>query len=730
MNENKKILVVEDNELVCETFVDSLMFNGFDAEGSMSGNDALRLLDTKKWDLILLDINLGDINGFDVLKKIKKFDSTLPVIMITGQISVKIAVEAVNLGAEDYLFKPFKIADLIHRIETVFKQNELKLLRGKERKETEEKIQNAYKELEQRVVDRTSELNQKNLDLEKEVVSRGKTENALLESEARLRRIFNESRDGILVIDPKNYRILDSNLQASVILERENEDLIQNFLSDIKLLSMNEKTLKWEKINIKIESSENNFIINTFKNTQKIIELYFSEIIIRKNEYLMIILRDISERKRAELELSRERKKLITKFKLANLIKKTALDLNSSLTFYDSLNVILQNINDVLGFTYVNIYKIDIRNNSLNLIGIGINVKEKISVNDMKKIVLSKLPIHIFDKISINKPYIFPNNELSNEEKVIFKSINIKTSAILPLRVNNKINGIMVFNNKKNIDINPELIETFKTLSNIIISAWERQIQIDARINAEKKKKEALEVAEKASRFFSLGTMAAGISHEINQPLTALKTKVDSILYWKKRNRNISDTKLKENLQFISDQAERIDEIIHHIRALSQPSDSVDHTPVEINNTIQKSLSLIDRQIYASKVDIILDMCDNESVIFGNITQFEQVMINLSINALQALNTVDKEKKYIKIKTEKDDENCFITVSDNGPGIPMENLSRIFDPFFSSKIDGRSMGVGLSITQSIISNMEGIINVKNNEENGAEFTIKFPLINN
>ena len=207
-----------------------------------------------------------------------------------------------------------------------------------------------------------------------------------------------------------------------------------------------------------------------------------------------------------------------------------------------------------------------------------------------------------------------------------------------------------------------------------------------------KKADEQRALAARAERLASLGTLAAGIAHEINQPLNALKVSVDGALYWKGQNRDISSDELFESFEFISEQANRIDNIIRHIRSLAKRENPSLRTTVRINEVIDSALSLIEKQITSHKIEIIKHFEVNLPLILAHSTQMEQVIINLIINAKNALDSLDRDGKRIEVWTTVQNDFCVLEIRDNGPGIPENMLEKIFDPFYTSKFGEEGMG--------------------------------------
>jgi C4-dicarboxylate-specific signal transduction histidine kinase len=166
-------------------------------------------------------------------------------------------------------------------------------------------------------------------------------------------------------------------------------------------------------------------------------------------------------------------------------------------------------------------------------------------------------------------------------------------------------------------------------------------------------------------------------------------------------------------------------EIISHLRTFGR-SAPVSLERVDIDDVIERSLSLVQEQIKLRGVAVELDLWPDELVLVGNPIQLEQVFINLLTNARDALETAKKKK--IRIATKRDGDRIFITVSDTGPGISPEVAARVFDPFFTTKEVGAGTGLGLSITYSIVKEHGGDIRLGTTPgRRGACFEIELPI---
>ncbi|WP_372367774.1 ATP-binding protein [Candidatus Uabimicrobium sp. HlEnr_7] len=252
--------------------------------------------------------------------------------------------------------------------------------------------------------------------------------------------------------------------------------------------------------------------------------------------------------------------------------------------------------------------------------------------------------------------------------------------------------------------------------------------EFQARLDAETERTRSIQIVEKSSKLASIGVIAAGITHEINQPLNAIKITADSILYWEKRNQNILPQRFIDKIKDISQGANRINEIIYHMRSFwdSQQSQKM---KVNIEEVIKKALSLATVQLHSHGINLEYKPSRSNLYIKGNSIKLEQILINLIVNAVHAVDSSQKTSKYIKIQTAKKKSYVEIKIIDNGTGfakgISQESL---FDPFYSTKNSkGVGMGLGLAIVKYFVQKLEGKIRFFNNKLGGATFCLELPI---
>jgi PAS domain S-box-containing protein len=227
-------------------------------------------------------------------------------------------------------------------------------------------------------------------------------------------------------------------------------------------------------------------------------------------------------------------------------------------------------------------------------------------------------------------------------------------------------------------------------------------------------------------RLTALGTMAAGIAHELNQPLNTIRVVTDGFLFGREAGWVLDPEEWVEGLEMVSRQVVRMSEVIQNIRNFARDDPAQTFGEVNANEAIENVFSMMGRQLEAHGIRITKEMERRLPLIRTHLNRLEQVVMNLLVNARQALDHCSHPQKEIRIRSGRRDGNVFIEVSDNATGIPEEIIGKIFDPFFTTKEVGKGTGLGLSISQSIVAELKGRIEVFNNERGGTTFVVTAP----
>ncbi|MCK5097477.1 MAG: PAS domain S-box protein, partial [Desulfobacteraceae bacterium] len=234
-----------------------------------------------------------------------------------------------------------------------------------------------------------------------------------------------------------------------------------------------------------------------------------------------------------------------------------------------------------------------------------------------------------------------------------------------------------------------------------------------------------------ASKMTNLEKMSAGIAHEINQPLNAIKMGSEYLIMMKERKEKITKEDFDLVLDEISSQVSRAAEIVNRLKSFSRKADFAREV-ININNCIRSVTKIIGRQITLQNIDLNLRLDEPIPPVLAYNNRIEQVLFNLVINAKDAVNQriesgMDIPKGEITISSFHDKKNVVIVVADNGTGIKPQDKGKIFESFYTTKEMGEGMGLGLPIIQGIVRDYNGTISVESIEGKGASFKILFPI---
>lgn len=222
-----------------------------------------------------------------------------------------------------------------------------------------------------------------------------------------------------------------------------------------------------------------------------------------------------------------------------------------------------------------------------------------------------------------------------------------------------------------------------------------------------------------AGKLAMLGQMAAGITHELNQPLTAIRAFADNASTYLSRGQT---TQADNNLRHISAASARMGSIVGQLKGFARKSPE-DVAVVEVNRAIQDAALLLDSEFARHGVQLQLHLPEVLHVL-GDTVRIEQVLINLLRNAMDAVE--QSPEKTVRVVLEADAQQVRIRILDSGMGLPQEVVKHLFEPFFTTKATGMGLGLGLAISSSIVQAMNGHLEARNNPDCGAEFVVYIP----
>ena len=227
-----------------------------------------------------------------------------------------------------------------------------------------------------------------------------------------------------------------------------------------------------------------------------------------------------------------------------------------------------------------------------------------------------------------------------------------------------------------------------------------------------------------SERQASVGRLAAGVAHEINNPLTGVLTYTHMLLRRKDLNEEV-----RADLQTIAEATERVRKIVKGLLDFSRQT-KLDREQVDVNRLISNTIALMENQALVKGISMVFKPGDNLHMVNMDRNQFQSVLLNILINALDATRPGDSitlSTSNSPVVNESGQQGIEISIADTGCGIPLEHMNKLFDPFFTTKEVGHGTGLGLSVTLGIVQRHGGTIQVASEVDKGSTFTIWVPL---
>jgi PAS domain S-box-containing protein len=245
---------------------------------------------------------------------------------------------------------------------------------------------------------------------------------------------------------------------------------------------------------------------------------------------------------------------------------------------------------------------------------------------------------------------------------------------------------------------------------------------VTAKRTAEEELHKAQAELAKAGRVRMLGELTAGIAHEVSQPLAAIVTNARACLrHLDSQSEDLS--LLQDALHDVVADGRRAHDVITRIRGLARQA-PLERKPLAVNGVIDDVVTLCGRMLRGRRVMLNVDLSPNLPGVVGDRIQLQQVLLNLILNAADAMDSVTDRARLLTIRSASSNGHVTVSVRDSGPGLDPSDLNRVFTPFFTTKVEG--MGVGLSISRSILEAHGGNLELKRNAPDGATFEFFLP----
>ena len=648
--EISKILIVDDNSFylsVLKTILKDVDANIYLAT---SGKEALSLLNENNFALAVLDIQMPEMDGFELAGNIRNLPNRdlLPIIFLTAYSSDEIQMfKGYDNGAIDYLTKPVNKTIFISKVRIFLELDRQKrnLIASKE------SLQESKIELEKK---------QHEMKLQNEALRDAQAETE--ESRKKYFKLYDLAPIGYCTINV-NGSILEINLKGAKLLGNEFG----------KLIDLNLKEFIAKESHITLE----NFLSNLFENKEdtgcevklkptfgKSVYVYLKGAMIDENQKCLLSMTDITELKEAQMAL-------IESEELYHSLLKTSPD---GIIITDLEGKIIE----------------------------ASDVAEELAGS---KTVIEGM--HFLDFIPEKS-----QDDLTKICKTTLSQGMIQNFEIALKRI--------------------DQTEFFGEISTTQIKGNDGEIKAFMSVIRDISERKLFEKQLRhTERMTGIGELATGMAHEINQPLNTISLIIDNIVY-SIDAKTITEDYLKTKIDKVFDNITRIKKIIDHVRTFSRDQDDFAQTDFEINTSIQNCISMISEQFSHKEIDLMFHPFNNIPTLSGNAYRFEQVILNMLVNAKDAIEEKKKRnyskfKKRVEISTALQNNIIVVEIKDNGIGISQENIDKVLLPFFTTKEPGKGTGLGLSISYGIVKELGGEIEIQSNPKTGTTITLKIPI---
>ena len=294
-----------------------------------------------------------------------------------------------------------------------------------------------------------------------------------------------------------------------------------------------------------------------------------------------------------------------------------------------------------------------------------------------------------------------------NKKWELMESSELKQSKAEILRLNNDLERRVMERTRQLTTLNEEL-----------------RRQMEERHRAEEALLAAQAELAHVTRVTAMGELAASIAHEVTQPLTGIVTNGNACLHWlASAPPNIE--KARTTVDRIIRDSDRASEVIHDLRGLAQKAPSRQE-PVDMNDLISRTLTLVNTEMTLNQIELQTELAVDLPSVLGDRVQLQQVLLNLIMNAIEAMSSITSHARVLTIRSERRQATATVAVEvrDSGIGLDPQRADRVFDAFFTTKPQG--MGMGLSICRTIISAHGGSLSNTNNADHGASFEFALP----
>jgi two-component system NtrC family sensor kinase len=666
MPSRPKILVVDDDEIARATIDALLSTENYELHFAENGLQALTMAAEIRPELILLDVMMPGMDGFETCRKIRALPklSEVPIVLVTALDDRASRLSGLKAGADDFVTKPFDVHELLVRVQNLTSLNDYKqqILYNS----IELKFQEAF-------IDEQS--NQSDPDLLQV--------NALSNISA-----YVEAEEALLILfDPENPELATKKLlgpeqtwKAESTFRIKGSSLCSSMTQTITMQDFSSRPISERDsiFNDLLIDPIRNIILaplrvnNSFLGAMLFINPNFNfQKDDRRTHFLQLMVKGIAN---AIFALEHNRQLMVSKAELEASQWEILNSRNTLRTFFDNIPSCVYIVDRT--YTIVAI-------NSRRSERVGKSPHELVGGKCFERLFGSSTPCALcrLTEAFNGVPAVRSLREWGPKETFIHWEITT-----VPIRENAEIiNRAIVFDE--------DITEKWILEANLIES----------------------------EKLASIGQLAANVAHEINNPLAAIIANAQLLL----RDLPDADENTVESLKLIETAGVRAAKIVGNLLESARREKQEEFDEFSLNESVQAALSMVNFEIKKRSVTVNLDLDQNMPKIFAHQNQLKGVWINLIMNALGAIETT---RGLISISTRYEKREYHIIFTDNGKGILPKDQDHIFEPFFTTKEVGKGTGLGLSVSRQVIKEHRGTIHFETQPGQGTKFIIVLPEI--
>jgi PAS domain S-box-containing protein len=533
------------------------------------------------------------------------------------------------------------------------------------------------------------------------------------------RTIFERSLDAIVFTDSKG-NIQDVNQAGVRILGYRSKQNLLSLESALDLFENEEdlyhfqKTLFKEGFVLEFETrlkGKGGKVFDALITSNVILD------IVKQITGYALIIRDITKSKRTQQKIEEQNSRL-------SILNAIATTVNSTLDLKEMLNKTTDKMHEILEADSFRLYLLDEKRENLDLVGY-----KGLSANFIEKPFMRRRKVGdgLLGITALTGETKVVDNFLRSGDPYVksFVEERLHSTIYLPLLSRGETMGVIAVSNHPSSDFTDEYIDFLNSICNQIGVALSNADLYKNMKTAYQDLKEAQEQVIRAEKLASLGKLSASIAHEINNPLAAVLTYARLMTKLITLGRFTPDRfdDVKKYLKTIQDETSRCGEIVKNLLAFSRQS-KMKFEIRSIEKIIDKTLLLVSHDLQMKGIIVEKNISQGTPDIVCDFKQIQQALLNLFINASDAM----PEGGVLTVTTADSSKDGFleISISDSGHGMSEEDLKDIFEPFFSTKEEGKGVGLGLSVTYGIITEHRGKIEVESKVGNGTTFKVYLP----